>query len=322
MEVNQQANQHAAAAFQPPRVSGVKKFTDRLLKGKEDVTDVFYEPQDTFQTYQGLRVDKRLASLMHEINAAMPTAKFGKDEVHTHREIAVYRESALHCMGLIGFGQYMQNSDAYVYMVRSTRIKNSRYKKGTLMYHTMLTTSLDRAAKLASAKLIPYTPEDDAAMSMYVPNRTLRHVLDRKTNLFYDKATFGPSTIIEEFEHLVDCGVKFKTAAFQKLAEVFGDLIRDLRYERMRSTNMYYIWVNDVRGVQWATVITAMNVRQNGHIVTDGPKQLFKLDDLPHDIAAKIATLSITDHGSYVEGLGVRLDDTHFWIERDEQGEG
>lgn len=317
-------NQHATAVFVPPRVVAIKAYTkqlnDRLAQREYNFHDL--RDEGLYETYEGLRVVKPLVHLLREICIAMPTAKFGANQEYSHDQVAVYREGALHCMGVVGYGQFMQSSPSeYVYMIRSTRIRNSRYKSNTIMYNTMLTSSFARAAKIASAKLIPYTPEDDAAMSIYVPHKNLHSTLRRKNEALHNNATFGAHTIIDEMEHLIDCGVKFKTQAFQKLAEVFEDLMSDLRYERLRSTNMYYVWINEVRGTHWATVVSALNVRQNGGIVVDGPKQTFKVDDLPTDIAAKIATLSITEHNSYVEGLGVRLDDTHFWIERDDKGE-
>jgi len=119
----------------------------------------------------------------------------------------VYREGGLllHGVGRV-WSVFMQSSaSAYVYMVRSTRIRNSRYKKGnTMMYYTMLTSSLARAAKLASAKT--YTVHTRGRCG-HVCARThtapcgMYAQVGTRTRLCDKDATFGPS-----YHHLDEVG--------------------------------------------------------------------------------------------------------------------
>jgi hypothetical protein len=44
--------------------------------------------------------------------------------------------------------------------------------------------------------------------------------------------------------------------------------------------------------------------------------QTFKMEDLPEDIAEKVATLGMVDKGHYVEDVGMKVSDTTFWIDR------
>jgi hypothetical protein len=162
--------------------------------------------------------------------------------------------------------------------------------------------------------------EDEVEVTKAVPRKKLSETLASKQTRLNDLGVVHYNDVLAEFENLRAQGVTFKTEAFINLASKFDELTDDYNREMIRHTNMYYVWIMEQHGVQHAVVVTVDNVRNKGTISVDGPKHVFKLSDLPMEIAAKIATLSMSDYRSYVEGLGVRLDDTHFWIERDDQG--
>jgi hypothetical protein len=42
----------------------------------------------------------------------------------------------------------------------------------------------------------------------------------------------------------------------------------------------------------------------------------YKMSDLPEDIAHAVASLSILDRDQYVTGVGMKIDERHFWMER------
>lgn len=292
----------------PPFVHSVEKATKRFAR--DEVFDHLVAAANI-----------QLSVFMVELKKAMPTVQFGVvPDAPMHWNVAVYRKGHLYCMGEIGYGKFLANSEKEVYIVRSPRVLNMRYAANNVMRNAHVTQSIDHALGIAAAKFIPLTPEDEAAVTRHIPRTKLREVLTNKQTKLNDLGVIGYKDVLDEYENLREQGVKFKTEAFIKLANEFEYLSGEYRQEAMRHTNMYYIWIMEQRGEQIAVVVSVHNVRNNGTITVDGPKQVFKLDDLPMDIAAKIATLSMSEYRSYIDGLGVRLDDTHFWIERNDQG--
>jgi len=292
----------------PPFVHRVEDATKRFSKNE------VYE-------HLMLASNPPLYALLLAMKKAMPTAQFGVvPDAPMQWSAAVYRKGHLFCMGEIGYGKFMTNSEKEVYIIRSPRIYNTRYKANNVMRNTHVTQSVDSAASIASAKLIPLSTEDEVAATKYIPRKKLTEILTSKQERLNDLGAINFRDILAEFENLRTQNVKFKTEAFLNLEDKFDELMDEYNYEAMRHTNMYYIWIMEQRGVQFVVIVAVDSVRNNGSISMDGPRQIFKIADLPLDIAAKIATLSMSEHRSYVDGLGVRLDDTHFWVERDDKG--
>jgi hypothetical protein len=286
----------------------VEDATKRFVKG--DVYDQVMAAANT-----------QLSVLMVELKKAMPTVQFGVvPDAPMHWNVAVYRKGHLYCMGEIGYGKFLANSEKEVYIVRSPRILNMRYAANNVMRNANVSQNIDHALGIASAKFIPLSVEDEVEVTKAVPRKKLSETLASKQTRLNDLGVVHYNDVLAEFENLRAQGVTFKTEAFINLASKFDELTDDYNREMIRHTNMYYVWIMEQHGVQHAVVVTVDNVRNKGTISVDGPKHVFKLSDLPMEIAAKIATLSMSDYRSYVEGLGVRLDDTHFWIERDDQG--
>lgn len=292
----------------PPSVRRVEDATKRFAK------------DDVFEHLMAA-ANIQLSVLMVELKKAMPTVQFGVvPDAPMHWNVAAYRKGHLYCMGEIGYGKFMANSEKEVYIVRSPRILNTRYAEKNAMRNAHVTQSVDSAVSIASAKFIPLSVEDEVEATKHMPRKKLVETLASKQTRLNELGVVHYNDVLAEFENLRAQGVTFKTEVFINLASKFDELTDDYNREMLRHTNMYYVWIMEQRGVQHAVVVTVDNVRNKGTISVDGPKQIFKIPDLPLDIAAKIATLSMSEYRSYVDGLGVRLDDTHFWIERDDQG--
>lgn len=292
----------------PPHVRRVEDATKRFAK------------DDVFEHLMAA-ANIQLSVLMVELKQVMPTVQFGVvPDAPMHWNVAVYRKGHLYCMGEIGYGKFMANSEKEVYIVRSPRILNMRYAANNVMRNANVSQNIDQALAIASAKFIPLSVKDEIEVTKAVPRKKLNETLASKHTRLNDLGVVHYNDVLAEFENLRAQGVTFKTEAFIHIANRFDELTDDYNREMLRHTNMYYVWIMEQRGVQHAVVVTVDNVRNKGTISVDGPKQIFKIPDLPLDIAAKIATLSMSEYRSYVDGLGVRLDDTHFWIERDDQG--
>jgi hypothetical protein len=49
-----------------------------------------------------------------------------------------------------------------------------------------------------------------------------------------------------------------------------------------------------------------------------GEHRSMRVNDLPEDIAGKIAVLSMVDSAHYVDGVGLRAPDGTYWVARDD----
>ena len=228
----------------PPLVRRVEDATKRFAKG--DVYDQVMAAANT-----------QLSVLMVELKKAMPTVQFGVvPDAPMHWNVAVYRKGHLYCMGEIGYGKFMANSEKEVYIVRSPRILNTRYAEKNVMRNAHVTQNLDNAVSIASAKFIPLSVEDEVEVTKTIPRRKLTETLTSKQARLNDLGVVHYNDVLAEFENLRAQGVTFKTAAFLNLASKFEELTDDYNREMVRHTNMYYVWIMEHYGVQHAVVVT------------------------------------------------------------------
>ena len=67
-------------------------------------------------------------------------------------------------------------------------------------------------------------------------------------------------------------------------------------------------------------VVDSTNIRDRDVFhagVEQAQRNVYKLDELPEDIAGQVAVLSIVEDKQYVESVGYKVDSNIFWLERD-----
>jgi len=225
----------------------------------------------------------------------------------------VFRPEDLWVLGEIGHSKNADDADEWT--IRSPCIENKRYKANHDLYHTLHSSDLNNAVRIACAMLRPFSKEEEAKQTMHYCRDSFQARLLTRAKGFEDLLVISKKAIIDEIENYLVMGKieQFVTPQFQHLVRNYRERKEAYDKEKNRRAVVYYV----VLVKDYAHILTVANVREPSFAL-DGEKQIMKHTDLPYDMQAKIATLMLNEPTVYTAGLGVRLDNFHFWVEGDE----
>jgi hypothetical protein len=63
-------------------------------------------------------------------------------------------------------------------------------------------------------------------------------------------------------------------------------------------------------------VIEVLDANKRSRLDSHMPVVTYKMEELPENIAGNLAALSMVDDNHYVDGVGLRVDSTTFWVQR------
>ena len=233
-------------------------------------------------------------------------------------EVWLYVPSERYARGRIGYGEFFATKNGETYMVYNHTIHNNKYNSHREHYHMMLTSKEDAALKLAYKHIKPLGLMDIVHRENHEFLVSMRRTADNKEreadNLFREKIK---DNAVIELRHALNAGHKFSSEDFkQNLIDFFGKHDEFKAYKsKARSACYVLIRPGEYVSEQMADILTcAVNCQMNfksENAVT------VKMSDIPVDIAGKIAVLSMVNDGHYVEGVGQKVSDDAYWIERD-----
>ena len=295
--------------------------------------------------FQGLPTEEKLKEYAEEIAKVMPNIKFlpidlGYATVAIHDDKGVYQTTenirvcdayALYMddypftLGLIKHGDnsVRRNSDkpAQTYAIYSRKIANAKYGNYRDQHHMITASDLKKAIKNVLKYVVPFTPRE-LAMQFYDPLQgNVNRAIDKARHALNEAA--GPvkqnqHAILAEIKNLKAQGVKFITKEFQSVADNSEEILDRYEEERKRKVNAFFARCYAVGENTYVDLQEALDIRDNSErtAVIDGEYKTYNLSELPQDIAGSISVLSILTNDQYVERVGMKLDDNHFWIER------
>lgn len=229
----------------------------------------------------------------------------------------VFRPEDLWVLGEIWYDRNADSDGEWV--IRSVYIENRRYKKNHESYHTLRSSDFNNAIRIACNMFRPFPKEDEAQQTVHYCRDSFRARLLAQAKGFDDLLVISRKAIADEIENYLANGKieQFVTPQFQHLAHNYRERKEAYDKEKNRRSVVYYIALVK----EYAHILTVANVREpsfSDKLTFDGEKLIVKHTDLPYDIQAKIATLMWNEPTVYTAGLGVRLDNFHFWVEGDE----
>ena len=292
----------------------------------------------------GFPCSKELMQFVQGVQKAMPKVKFYPNtfayvNVPVHDEQGVYQtnKSMRVCdeffvymddfpfdIGRIGYGDNaVGKSSEESYSVYSRKISNAKYAVHRDQHYMIMTKDVGKAVKNASKYLSPYTTRE-LAQAFYEPLHTnVSRVFDGVKN----KMHYGASDIVnnrmailQEVAFLNKQGVEFTTPEFRELAGKVDQLITDFKAQEARSVSAFFVRFKQVGDETYADLQEVLNVREirwDAKMNTKDTQALtYPVNELPQDIAGQIAVLNILENDGYVAGVGMKLDDSNFWVER------
>jgi hypothetical protein len=232
------------------------------------------------------------------------------------REVWVCMDSSLLTVARIGYAGYKKGGEL-VYGVRARGIENNMYKSGHNMYHSKTTSRLNVAVKNALANLVPYSAKE-VASATYVPVRDkILHTSDNKrATLSKLLGSISQSVLISEITALRAAGVTFTTQEFQDVVANLDEARRITNGEVNRRVDIISVHVVERGGVTYIECSTVNSVGDNYSIFPDDIPEtvVYTVDQVPSEIAEKVAVLQTMDAKAFVDTVGMKVCDKLYWV--------
>lgn len=281
----------------------------------------------------GVPVYKELLVFAQELQKTMPKIKFlphtydtasrsvpsSLGNVRVVDEVFVYMDDFPCELGRISWSDNTVSSGEITYGVHSRKIKNAKYGSLRDQHHMVLTNNLGKAVKNARKYLVPYTTQELAQVFYKGMNTKVREVYSEVREALYDGADpvrHNRQAILQEIAFLKKQGVHFITPEFRKVADTIDELMANFTAQETRKVSSVFVRFKQVGDITYADFVEAHNVRDRGPYTGDAHATSCPIDELPQDIAGQVAVLNILKNDDYVSGIGMKIDDRTFWVER------
>ena len=281
----------------------------------------------------GVPVHKELLAFTQALKKAMPKVKFfahnfgylNDAQVHVCEEVFVYMDDFPCDLGRISWADNGASKGAQqrTYGVYSRKIQNAKYAQHRDQHHMVMTNDLDKAVKNARKHLVPYTTRELAQVFYEPLHEKVSRVLDTVKTKAHEGArdiVNNRMAILQEIEFLKKQGVQFVTPEFRELSEKIEQLLSDYREQEARKVSAFFVRFKQIGDTTYADMQEVHNIREIRWDVkmntTDAQAISCSADELPQDIAGQIAVLNILENEGYVSGVGMKIDDKTYWVER------
>lgn len=279
----------------------------------------------------GVPVHKELLDFAQAVQKAMPKVKFHPHnfeyfpnaQLHMCNEMFAYMDDFPCDLGRISWADNGVAGGDRTYGVYSRKIENAKYAQHRDQNHMVMTSSLDKAVKNARKHLVPYTTRELAQVFYEPLHEKVSKVLDEvKTKAHHGAGGIvnNRMAVLQEVEFLKKQGVQFVTPEFRALAEQVEQLLGDYREQETRKVSAVFVRFKQIGDTTYADTQEVHNVREIRWDVkmntTDAQAISCPADELPQDIAGQVAVLNILENEGYVSGVGMKIDDRTYWVER------
>lgn len=271
-----------------------------------------------------LNVSTELQTFMNRLQGVFRGVKFAKMMTN---KVWVYYPDEPYPMGYIGYGDFRTEvcgDDQY--MVASRRITNEKYGDYQDQFRMKMSGNMDTAIRNAKRFLRNFSPQEMARANTKLLRskandapemlgtkfrKSMRELFDHEVG---NRTGAFKGRMLTELRHLVDSDHGFVDGEFgHQLKQMFemGDAWRE---SFLKTVNVYFVRVFEKFGKQTFQVIELDDVRDYNPRISG--EFLTYTDDLPENIMGKLAVLSMTEDGNYVDDVGMRVDEGMFYVVR------
>jgi hypothetical protein len=243
----------------------------------------------------------------------------GFDGPNKFAELYVYMDGHTYAMMRIGYADYsIRSSHSSKYMVYARTIKNEKFRESNDQYHMAIADSVERAVKNAKKYMRPYSPVECANMSLDAVRNNFSSVGVLVSARLYDGRTgvMESRHLRTELFHMLDIGYEFLSLEFRDQIVKWRETRQADQEAKSRALHAYYVNVRIHREEMICDVIEVLDANKRSRLESDVAVTTYKMEDLPEHIGGNLAALSMVEDGHYVDGLGLRVDGSTFWVQR------
>jgi hypothetical protein len=273
----------------------------------------------------GIHVSPELAQFCAEICKVNRHVKFGVGNglhytQHYYDELYVYMDGHTYAMGKVGFSNYLlRGNNTPKYMVYARMICNDKFNEDREQHHMATAESIERAIKNVKKYMRPYSPAESAGITfMDIRQKfssVIRGVSSNLTGVEYDIK--HSNHLRAELFHMIDVGYEFLAEDFKDMIVKWREAYLADKESKSRALDVYYVGVRIHRDEMLCDVIEVLDASNRYHDFDRfAPVTTYKMEELPEHIGGSLATLSMVDDNHYVDGVGLRVDSSTFWVQK------
>jgi hypothetical protein len=305
-------------------VSKIVKHTAERIAQFSNAINTVPPEQHPALLVDGLPCNRELAQFAATIRKTNRYLKFGvtRNTKYTwtsdrYAELFVYMEGDTYAMARIGYGDYTVGGKADAtrkFMVESRTIKNEKYKYNRPEYHMALTDTLDRAVKNVSKHMRRYSPLEAATISYdEVVNRLRSPAVIATADLYTSKRNvLDHAQLQTELFHLVDMGYSFLSTELQGMIVNWRNADKEHKEAVGRNKACYFITVR-LQNDDMMCDVVRLHSYESIKLGID-PAVVYKMEELPEELAGRVAVLSMVEDNHYVDNVGLRVNSSTFWV--------
>jgi hypothetical protein len=309
------------------RVDYIEKKTKFFLARHAESVVTANEGDPPIVTVDGIPASPELAQFCAEIRKVNRHVKFGVANRIKHvwgngvdkvLELYAYMDGHTYAMMKIGHGDYSQKGGADKYMVYARMIKNEKYRTDSDPYYMATAEAMDRAMKNVKKYMRPYSPIECASITFDdIRHKFVSTVQGVSSELYGAQVGVKDSGHLRmELFHMLDVGYEFLTTEFREKIVLWREKYQEDQEARARALHVYYVNVRIHREEMVCDVIEVLDANKRSRMDQAAPVVTYKMEELPEDIAGNLAALSMVQDNHYVDGVGLRVDGSTFWVQR------
>lgn len=234
-------------------------------------------------------------------------------------EVWAYFEGDAYAFMRLGHADYsIRNGDGNKFGVYSRLIRNQKYGEDREQHHMAMADTVARAIKNVKAYTRRYQPKEIAAMS-------IGDFQSKVSSAGWDASAKHHQSVKDVIHHLSFMGEmraliasdhQFNDPLFKEVVRKMVEADDELNAQADVQHHGYWVQAREYAGEQVFDVITVFDVKRvRGSGV--GDHRTYKgeeLDTVDENLASRMATLSMLDDNTFVEGLGMKLSPTMYWV--------
>ena len=260
---------------------------------------------------------KNLKEFAAEVNEALRGVSF---HYHTPNEATVYRPDEIHALGEIGYKNTKAKGNGELnYYVAARGITNFKYRSSSWQHHIVSTKSMKSAVSAAATHLKSYTCEESAQDTLDIARKHINDAVNARHMSVRTSFTdfigspgynndFG-SDIIEELR-----GHTFTSPSLNEASATFYGYLDAWREAKDATKNdMYYVGlIGDGAEQLLDSAHVTLGYPHNPHKIE--PFSRCFAEQAPEWVKGRVAVLSMVEPLTYVQGVGLRMNDRIFYV--------
>lgn len=314
-------------AYTHTKVSEIELTTkDRIVRFADEDAGGFSR---LLPMVDNIPVGSELAQFCAAIRKANRHVKFGvgpqtpwawSGSTRFARSLHVYLEGQTYAMMQVGYGDYTckgRGGDSK-YMVHARMIRNEKFADHRDQYYMATAETSERALKNVKKYMRPYSPIECANITLGEVRYKCASVASA-TSSGENAAKSGVLDGVQartELFHMLDVGYEFLSEDFREKIAQWREKYDEGRVFRARATHMYYVNVRIQRDDMVCDVVEVLDVDKQYTVSNTATQTTYSMSELPEHIAGNLAALSMVEDEHYVDGVGLRVDSSTFWVQR------